>query len=180
MLCRFYFVSWPLVVLTLVIACSQQTDKVPDDIACNTARCVYCNMLLSDRKSAVQIHYLVDKNNQLAVFDDFGCAVLWLEDKPWSDDPQTEIWITDHRTGEWINARLATYLPGIPTPMAFGLGAQLDWQEDGLSFTQARLHVIQQEQRLEALGKHLLNLRPSTALSLTSGRAMRKSACASE
>jgi hypothetical protein len=56
-------------------------------------------------------------------FDDLGCAVLWLKEEkiPWA--AQAIIWITDAKTGAWIDARKAKYVSGTITPMAYGFAA---------------------------------------------------------
>lgn len=145
---------WVCVVVPLLSACSGDTGTGPKDVKWDRDACERCRMVLSDRHSSAQIRYQPKdkKRTKVVTFDDFGCAVLWLEDKSWKDDPHTEIWITDHRTGEWIDARQATYVPGKLTPMEYGLGAQLEWSEGGLSYEQAKLHVAQVEQRFNAHG----------------------------
>ena len=56
-------------------------------------------MMLSDPRFAAQIRYFPqDKRSKVVKFDDFGCAMLWLEDQPWKQDQATEIWVADHRT----------------------------------------------------------------------------------
>ncbi len=145
--------------LPVLSACSSDTGSGPKDVKWDRDSCERCRMVLSDRHSSVQVRYQPPdkKRSKVVLFDDLGCAVLWLQDKPWKNDPQTEIWVTDHQTGDWINARQATYIPGKLTPMEYGLGAQLDWEEGGLSFEQAKAHVVQVEKRFNAHGVHLLD-----------------------
>jgi hypothetical protein len=83
--------------------------------------CERCKMAISERKFAVQI--IDPKTGKDYKFDDIGCAVLWLDEEkiPWKD--QAIIWITDAKTGKWIDARTAKYADGAITPMAFGFGA---------------------------------------------------------
>ncbi|MDJ0806744.1 MAG: hypothetical protein QNJ78_07910 [Gammaproteobacteria bacterium] len=147
------------VVLPLLSACLGDAGSGPKEVKWDRDACERCRMVLSDRHSSAQIRYQPPdkKRSRVAVFDDFGCAVLWLEDKPWKDDPNTEFWITDHRSGAWINARQSTYLPGKLTPMEYGLGGQLEWQEGGLSFEQARQHVHSVERRFTVQGVQLLD-----------------------
>ena len=94
-------------------------------------------------------------------FDDIGCAVIWLRDKPWRDAPSTEIWVTDWRSGDWINARSASYVAGQVTPMEYGLGAQRDTAADALSFDQAIEHIFDVERKYNVHGGHL-DAAPST------------------
>ena len=83
--------------------------------------CVRCQMAISDRKFAVQI--LNPQNGKAYKFDEIGCAVLWLDEEkiPWKE--KAIIWVTDAKTGKWIDARKAKYVDGAITPMAFGFAA---------------------------------------------------------
>jgi hypothetical protein len=49
--------------------------------------------------------------------------VLWLEEErvPWAKE--AKIWVTDARSGEWIDARRAKYTDDSITPMAYGVAA---------------------------------------------------------
>jgi hypothetical protein len=83
--------------------------------------CERCKMVVSERKYAAEI---VDpKTDKVYYFDDIGCAVLWLEEEkiPWAD--RAKIWVTDAKTGEWLDARTAKYTDDSITPMAYGIAA---------------------------------------------------------
>ena len=83
--------------------------------------CERCKMAISERKFAVQlINPQTGKNYK---FDDIGCAILWIKEEkiPWGN--QAIIWITDAKTGEWIDARKAHYINNAITPMAYGFAA---------------------------------------------------------
>jgi len=83
--------------------------------------CERCKMVVSERKYAAEI---VDpKSDKVYKFDDLGCAVLWLEEEkiPWAD--QAKIWVTDAKTGKWLDARKAKYTDDSITPMAYGVAA---------------------------------------------------------
>lgn len=114
-------------------------------------------MVLSDRHFAAEVRvFPKGKKSRVHFFDDIGCAVMWLRDMPWKDDPKTQIWVTDYRTGNWIDARTATYVPGKVTPMEYGLGAQSDPAPGGLTFEQAKQHIFEVEARFNAHGVQLL------------------------
>ncbi len=89
--------------------------------------CVRCNMIISDRKYAAQIRGGDAGTGKRKVykFDDIGCALFWLkeQDIPWADAADTEIWVTDYKTGDWLDARSAHYITGKTTPMLYGFGA---------------------------------------------------------
>jgi len=101
-------------------------------------------MALSDRKFAAQVRQPLAKGQipKVYKFDDIGCAVTWLEDRPWKEDKATEIWVVDHHTGGWIDARKASYVTGLVSPMGYGLGAQAGAAGQGLDFAAARDQIL--------------------------------------
>ncbi len=86
--------------------------------------CERCKMAISERKFAVQV--VNPQDGKVYKFDDIGCAVLWFDEEkiPWKD--QAKIWITDAKTGKWIDARKAKYTDDSITPMAYGFAAYTD------------------------------------------------------
>ncbi len=83
--------------------------------------CERCKMAISERKFAFEI--INPDNGKTYKFDDIGCAVLWMDEEkiPWKD--RAILWITDAKTGKWIDARTAYYTDDSITPMAYGLAA---------------------------------------------------------
>ena len=113
-------------------------------------------MVLSDPHFAAQIRYFPPgKRSKVAKFDDIGCAVLWLRDQPWKDDPKTEIWVADHRNKNWIDARSASYVQLKTSPMEYGLGAQSESAAGALNFDQAIAHIDKVEERFNVHGLQL-------------------------
>lgn len=144
-----------LLVLIMLSACSGEPQTGPVDTKWDRDSCERCRMVLSEPHFATQIRYFPPgKYSRVAKFDDFGCAVLWLQDKPWKEDSQTEIWVADHRNGEWINALTATYVARNNTPMAYGLGAQSEESVEGKIFEQAIIHITKIEKRHNAHASH--------------------------
>ena len=142
----------------LLAGCSGDPGTGAVEVKWDRDVCARCNMVLSDRKHAAQVRYSpAGQRSQVRLFDDLGCAVLWLDRQTWGGDPGVEIWVNDHRSGAWIDARSARYLPGQITPMEYGLGAhaELDADAETLSFAQAREHIAQIEQRFNVHGAHL-------------------------
>ncbi|MBF0256748.1 MAG: nitrous oxide reductase accessory protein NosL [Gammaproteobacteria bacterium] len=148
--------SWLLLAL-LLSGCFGEVEG-PQEPKWDRDACERCRMVLSDRPFAAQIHYLPEgkKRTQIAWFDDIGCATLWLEDKPWKDAAETKIWVADHRTREWIDARTAWYVPVDVSPMAYMLGAQLSKTADALDFAGAIRQVEQIEARNQDHSRHLI------------------------
>ena len=128
-----------LLFIILLSACSGGDETGPVDVRFDRDSCDQCRMVLSDPAFVAEIRYFPPgKRSKVAKFDDIGCAVNWLADKPWATDSKTEIWVADHRTKKWIDARTATYVSVPSTPMDFGLGAQSDPAPEGLDFAQAK------------------------------------------
>ena len=133
----------------LIAGCSAGPPTGPEEVRWDRDQCERCRMVLSDRSHAAQVRQPAgEARSKVHRFDDFGCAVGWLDQQPWRDGAGTEFWVTDYRTGEWIDARTAFFVPGRLTPMEYGLGAQGDPVEGGLTFAQARNHVYEVETRL--------------------------------
>lgn len=136
-------------------ACSRDSGTGPLDVKWDRVACERCHMVLSDRRHAVQVRApRAEGGSQVHFFDDIGCAVVWLEDKPFRDDPRTEVWVEDWRSGDWIDARKAHYLPGQVTPMEYGLGAQPDPAPGALDFAAAKTRVFEVEHKFNAHGGH--------------------------
>jgi copper chaperone NosL len=142
--------------IALLLAACGDPGTRPAEVRWDRATCERCRMVLSDRYHAAQVRERTpDGHSTVYRFDDLGCAVIWLADRPHRDDPTTEIWVNDRRTGAWIDARTAAYVPNEVTPMGYGLGAQPQAGPETLSFAQARDHVAEVERRLNVHGGHL-------------------------
>ena len=59
------------------------------------------------------------------MFDDIGCALLWFDEEKITWKDKAKVWITDTKTGKWIDAREAFYDVGNVTPMAYGFSAHM-------------------------------------------------------
>ncbi len=149
---------WPLLawaVLFLLAACGGDPGSGPVDVKWDRAACDRCRMVLSDRNHSAQVRVReADGRSRVHLFDDIGCAVIWLEDNPLRDDPATEIWVSDWRDGGWIDARTASYVTGQETPMQYGLGAQPEPAEAALDFEGAKAHIFEVERRHNVHGGH--------------------------
>jgi len=137
----------PLVSVCCLAACSGDSGSGPVEVKWDRDSCERCRMVLSDRRHAAQVRGgPADGKSRVYKFDDIGGAIVWLEGKDWKDDAKTELWVTDFRDGRWIDGREAVYLDGQMTPMDFGLGAQDEPVEGGISFQQVRAMVLENEE----------------------------------
>ena len=121
-------------------ACSRTPETGPVELKWDRDTCKRCSMAISDRHYAVQVRGGPKK--QVFKFDDIGCAVHWLKDQPWGNDPATEIWVTDFRSGKWLDARAAHYVAGKTTPMAYGFGASAEALPGSISFEEVRKQLL--------------------------------------
>ena len=138
----------------IMTACSD-VDTGPVDVKWDRDACERCRMVLSDRNHSAQVRGGAGEKTKVYKFDDFGCAVLWLDNQSWKDNASTEVWVNDHRNGHWIDARQAFYVKGNVTPMGFGLGAQSETAENGLNYVQAVEYVKQREASFNQSGSDL-------------------------
>jgi nitrous oxide reductase accessory protein NosL len=150
---------WLATAVVLALAgfagCSGDSGTGPGAVTWDRDICERCRMVLSDRRFAAQVRVPAEqegKRSKLYRFDDVGCAVLWLDEQPFKDRPGVEMWVTDHQSGEWIDARTAHYARVKNTPMEYGLGAQRAPADGALDFEAAVLHIFEVEKRFSEDG----------------------------
>ena len=137
---------WPIAVLLILSACSGDPGTGAITVEWDHDACKRCNMILSDQFHAAQVRYKPsDTPSEIHLFDDLGCAVIWLEGQSWKDSSAIELWVNDSKTGSWIDARKAFYVTGHQTPMQYGLGAQLEATEGSIDFQAAREQIFKVE-----------------------------------
>jgi copper chaperone NosL len=121
-------------------ACSRTPETGPVEVKWDRDTCKRCSMAISDRHYAVEVRGGPKK--LVFKFDDMGCAVYWLKDQPWGNDPATEIWVADFHSGKWLDARAAHYVGGKTTPMAYGYGASGDALPGSIGFEEVRKQLL--------------------------------------
>jgi len=137
-----------LLIAFLLAGCSGEDATGPGEVRWDRESCARCAMAVSDRHFSAQVRgAAAGQKTRLYKFDDIGCAVVWLDQQDWKDDARTGIWVTDHLSGEWIDARLASYVTGKVTPMDYGLGAQREASPGSMDFTRARKHIYTKDER---------------------------------
>jgi len=145
-----------LCMVFFVASCTGDPGTGPVEVKWDRDTCERCRMVLSDRFHSAQVRGgPAGEKTKVYKFDDIGCAVIWLEDKAWKDEQRTEIWVTDHQSGEWLDARKAFYVTDQLTPMEYGLGAQKESGDGTLSYAQAKTHIFEVEARFNVHGSHL-------------------------
>ncbi len=149
--------SWLMTILALAAlgagACSRKAETGPGEVRWDREVCARCVMAVSDHHYSAQVRGGPEgKRTKLHFFDDLGCAVIWLEEQDWRDDPRTELWVADFRDGSWLDARSARYQPGKTTPMDYGLGAQPDPGPDTMDYEAAAKYIF--DRNAERRAKH--------------------------
>ncbi len=107
--------------LIFIVGCQEKSKTAVEEVHWDRDMCARCVMVVSDRHNTTQVRN--PKNGKTYMFDDIGCMVLWFRDhkQPWKN--KAKIWITDVKTGKWIDARVAFYDTENITPMAYGFSA---------------------------------------------------------
>ncbi len=117
---RFSFLFFSLVLTLFFIGCEKKDyTKEPAKLHWDRDMCERCKMAISERKFAVEA---VDEKGKVYKFDDIGCLVLWQK----LEHPEIKfkkIWITDAKSGKWIDAEKAEYTVDSITPMGYGFAA---------------------------------------------------------
>lgn len=138
-----------LLLPVVLFGCASEPETGPGEVRWDKEACTRCLMSVSDHNYSAQVRGgPAGSRTRLHYFDDLGCAVLWLEQQPWRDDPRTEIWVTDQNDGRWLDARSAAYETGRITPMDYGLGAVPGAGGGTLDFDQAVAQVHARENSL--------------------------------
>jgi hypothetical protein len=139
----------------LFAACSGDPGTGPVEVTWDRDPCTRCGMVLSDRGHAAQVRILgAGGRGAVELFDDLGCAVVWLDSEGLADDA-VELWVADHRGGGWLDAFRAHYVLGNPTPMQYGVSAQGTAGADTIDFEAAREHIRRVERETNIHGGNL-------------------------
>jgi nitrous oxide reductase accessory protein NosL len=134
-----------LTLIALVaIACTGDPVSGPVEIAWDRDTCEHCGMSIGDRRFAAQIRSPED--HRVRRFDDLGCALLWLDERPWRDRPE-EMWVRDSAGEGWLDAAKARYVAGERTPMGYGLGAIAAGEGIDLDAARERIRKVERERR---------------------------------
>jgi nitrous oxide reductase accessory protein NosL len=123
--------------LLLAAACSQPTSG-PLSIAWGREPCAHCSMAIGEARFAAEVRL---GPHELLRYDDFGCAIVWLEEHADSAEA-LEIWVMDQDREEWLDARAAFYRTGQRTHMSWGFGGISAREPGALDFETARQDVL--------------------------------------
>ncbi|QDF28180.1 nitrous oxide reductase accessory protein NosL [Halarcobacter anaerophilus] len=141
-----------LVVLIMVfMACEKKDSNNPHEMHWDRDMCVRCKMVISNRKHAVQV--INPESNKVYKFDDLGCAIKWFRENDIGWEDNAKIWITDVKSGKWIDAKKAYYDTTHNTPMAYGFSANekkqsiTDNTSEVLDFNEVKKRILERKKQ---------------------------------
>jgi len=119
---------------------SGNTEMKPLAIEINKTNDMQCSMLIKSIKNAAQV---VALDGRTWFFDDPGCMILWLEDKPFK--AKAKLWVHAVDVNEWIDAKKAYYGVRDRTQMHYGFGARQMQNKDTIGYDEMRLRMLRGE-----------------------------------
>ena len=99
-----------------------------------------CAMLIKTTRNAAEV---VAPDGRTWFFDDPGCMVKWLKDKPFKD--KAKLWVHTLDTNRWIDAKTAKYGVRDHTAMHYGFGAREKENNETIDFKQMQLRIYRGE-----------------------------------
>ena len=109
-------------------------------IKLNKTNCAKCAMIIKGQDNAVEVAV---KDGRTWFFDDLGCMVKWLKDKPFKES--AKIWVYSLDTKRWIDAREAKYTTNEHTVMHYGFGAREHGDDKTISFKEMQERVYKNQ-----------------------------------
>jgi len=137
--------------LLLVLALAASSGCTPEDgpveVHWDRDACAHCNMGISERRHAAQVR--LPGARRPALFDDPGCALLWLHEQPGDAATTAAIWVRDPGGDGWRDARQTRFVNGSRTPMDYGFVASDGAPEGSLTLEEVwtRLEKAERERR---------------------------------
>jgi len=116
------------------------TMKVALAIDLNHTNDTQCAMIISSIENTAQ---LVAPDGRTWFFDDPGCMVLWMKDKPFKD--KAKLWVHTIDTKKWIDARGANYGISDHSAMHYGFGARENSTKTTIKFDEMYLRMLRGE-----------------------------------
>ena len=135
---------WLLATLALLLltGCWQRESGQPARVVWDRDMGEHCGMIISDRRFAAQA---IEPNGKAHKFDDIGCMLAWLEDKPFRGTAR--LWVRDSAGQAWLDARTTRFRHGVVSPMGYGFIA-VDSPETGdVDFAGLEAAVLAEQRR---------------------------------
>jgi hypothetical protein len=80
-----------------------------------------------------------------ALFDDPGCALLWLAAQPDAEADRAAVWVRSPDGESWVDGRSARFADGARTPMDYGFATVAGTQGGSLTLDQVALRIAERE-----------------------------------
>jgi len=116
------------------------TEFKPLPIKLNKTNDTQCAMLIKSERNAAEV---IAPDGRTWFFDDPGCMVLWLKDKPFKD--KAKLWVHTIDTKKWIDAKKAKYGVTDHTEMHYGFGAREKETNTTIDFNEMVLRMYRGE-----------------------------------
>ena len=112
----------------------------PLPIKLNKTNDTECAMLIKTEKNAAEVAL---KDGRTWFFDDPGCMVKWLKDKPFKDS--AKLWVHTVDSNKWIDAKEAKYKVTYHSAMHYGFGSQERGDSKSIDFKEMTLRMYRNE-----------------------------------
>ena len=123
----------------IVIAKGNMAQK-PLPIKLNKTNDTECAMLIKTDKNSAEVAL---KDGRTWFFDDPGCMVKWLKDKPFKDS--AKLWVHTIDTNRWIDAKSAKYTTTYHSAMHYGFGSLEKGDKKSIDFKEMTLRMYRNE-----------------------------------
>lgn len=121
-----------------IVTGNAEMKPLPIDI--NHTNDTQCAMLIKTIYNTAQA---VAPDGRTWFFDDPGCLVLWIEEKPFKD--KAKLWVHTIDTKKWIDAKSAHYGITDPSVMHYGFGARENKTDKSIDYDEMRLRMLRGE-----------------------------------
>jgi len=112
----------------------------PLPIKLNKTNDTECAMLIKTEKNAAEVAL---KDGRTWFFDDPGCMVKWLKDKPFKDS--AKLWVHTVDSNKWIDAKEAKYKVTYHSAMHYGFGSLELGDSKSIDFKEMTLRMYRNE-----------------------------------
>ena len=124
-----------------IVVVKGNKEHKPLPIKLNKTNDTQCAMLIKSTTNAAQV---VAPDGRTWFFDDPGCMVLWLKDKPFKD--KATLWVHSIDTNRWIDAKEAKYrVDYFQSAMHYGFGALERDANNTVDFNEMSLRMLRGE-----------------------------------
>ena len=123
----------------VVIAKGNYAQK-PLPIKLNKTNDTECAMLIKTQTNAAEVAL---KDGRTWFFDDPGCMVKWLKNKPFKDS--AKLWIYTIDSHKWVDAKRAKYITNYHSAMHYGFGAIEADNNNSIDFNEMVLRMYRGE-----------------------------------